>query len=285
MNAHALHAPTDNAGLRWTFSAAVILALHAALIAAGIGWYREQPPTGVEMPAIMIDMAPASAAPETQPMDVAPGPEMQQADEPTPPPPPPPPEPMAQAPVEEPVAPTPLVEKPEVEAPPEQKAEPAPEPTKITPEPPQAKPEPVKPKPVRAKVQKKQSETPPAPRTSAAPRAERKGRAAAAATAGAAAAAAALPSYRDRLAAHLQRYKQYPESAKSAGKQGVAMLSFTVGRNGQVLASRLAGSSGIRELDAETMAMIRRAQPLPAFPPEMTQASLSFTVPVRFSIR
>ena len=36
--------------------------------------------------------------------------------------------------------------------------------------------------------------------------------------------------------------------------------------------------------DAETMAMIRRAQPLPAFPPEVTQGSMSFTVPVRFAI-
>jgi protein TonB len=286
VNAYALHAPTDHAGWRWTVSAALILALHAGLIAAGVAWYREQPPTGTDMPAIMVDMAPASAAPETQPMDVAPGPEMQQADEPTPPP---TPEPMAQPPVEETIAPTPPVEKPVVEAPPEQKAEPAPpppepspEPAKVTPEPP--KPVPEKPKPVRAEV-KKPSETPPAPQTSAAPRAERIGRTAAAATAGAAAAAAALPSYRDRLAAHLQRYKQYPEAAKSAGRQGTAMLSFTVGRNGQVLGSRLAGSSGVAELDAETMAMIRRAQPLPAFPPEMTQASLSFTVPVRFSIR
>jgi protein TonB len=33
------------------------------------------------------------------------------------------------------------------------------------------------------------------------------------------------------------------------------------------------------------MAMIRRAQPLPSFPPEMTQSSASFTVPVRFFMR
>jgi protein TonB len=31
--------------------------------------------------------------------------------------------------------------------------------------------------------------------------------------------------------------------------------------------------------------MVRRAQPFPAFPPEMKQASMSFSVPVRFSIR
>jgi protein TonB len=94
-----------------------------------------------------------------------------------------------------------------------------------------------------------------------------------------------MPAYRDRLAAHLQRYKQYPAGARSAGAQGTAMLSFTVGRGGQVLRASLSRSSGHAELDAETLAMIRRAQPLPAFPPEMTQSSMSFTVPVRFAIR
>ena len=63
------------------------------------------------------------------------------------------------------------------------------------------------------------------------------------------------------------------------------MLSFTVSRTGGVLSARLAKSSGSSALDGETMAMIRRAQPLPSFPPEMTQSSASFTVPVRFFIR
>jgi protein TonB len=33
------------------------------------------------------------------------------------------------------------------------------------------------------------------------------------------------------------------------------------------------------------MAMIQRAQPLPAFPHDLPQASMNFTVPVRFAIR
>ncbi len=286
-NAFALHAPADRAGLRWTVSAIVIVAVHAGLIAGGIAWYRERPEPGSQIPAIMIDMAPANASPEVSQQDITPGPEMQQAEAPSEPP---PPEPVQQAVVEEQMGPTPQVEKPVVEAPPEQKIEPAPEPPPPEPvkiDPVKRKTEPVKPtpKPVRAEVKKKPSETPPAPRTSAPPRAERQAAAASAARSGAAAAAAALPSYRDRLAAHLQRYKEYPSQAKAAGQQGVAMLSFTVSRSGQVLGSRLAGSSGVAALDAETMAMIRRAQPLPAFPPEMTQASISFTVTVRLSIR
>ncbi|HMF50484.1 MAG TPA: TonB family protein, partial [Candidatus Saccharimonadales bacterium] len=185
--------------------------------------------------------------------------------------------------VQEQIAPTPPQEKPIVEAPPEQKTQPTPpepEPAKIVPDRP--KPVPVKPKPVRAEA-KKPAETTPAPRTSAAPRAERQAPAAAAMSAGAT--AAALASYNQLVAAHLQRFKQYPTGAKAAGQQGTSRLSFSLGRGGQVLASRLAGSSGHAALDAETLAMVRRAQPFPSFPPDMKQASMSFTVPVAFSIR
>jgi protein TonB len=276
MNEFALHAPSGRTGWRWVGSAIVIVAVHAGLIAAGLSWYREPDAGGAELPAIMVDMSPASAAPEVSQQDAAPGPEMQQAEAPSEPP----PEPVQPQQMEEQVAPTPPVEKPVVEAPPEQKIEPTPpppEPAKVTPEPPKPVPEPPKLKPVRTEVKKKPSDTPPAPRTTAPPRAERQA-AASAARAGAAAAAAALPSYRDRLNAHLQRYKQ----ASNDGKQGVATLSFTVSRSGQVLGSRISGSSGVPELDAATLALIRRAQPLPPFPPEITQASMSFSVPIRY---
>jgi len=52
-----------------------------------------------------------------------------------------------------------------------------------------------------------------------------------------------------------------------------------------VLAHRIARSSGFADLDAEVMAMIMRAEPLPAFPASMTAARLDLTVPIRFSLR
>lgn len=277
MNAFVLHDTSDQTGiLRWGTSAVSILALHAALIALGMAWYTQRPPPGITMPAIMVDMAPASSAPQPTPMDLAPGPVMQQADAS-------PPEPAKQEAVQEQIAPTPPQQKPEVEAPPEQKVQPTPpkpEPAKIVPDRPTAVP--VKPKPVRTDA-KKPAETTPAPRTTAAPRAERQAPAASAISAGAS--AAAIASYNQLVAAHLQRFKQYPPGAKAAGEQGVARLSFSLGRGGQVLASRLSGSSGHAALDGETLAMVRRAQPFPAFPPDMKQASMSFNVPVQFSIR
>lgn len=270
MNAGVLHAPAGSSGiLRWGASAAVVVALHAGLIALGIAWYAHTPPAGSPMATILVDLPPAStsASPEPQQMDVAPGPPMQQADAPAPPP-----EPPKQETVQEQIPATPPQDKPEVAAPPERKTESKPEPPK---------PVPVKPKHIETK---KPSDRPPAPRTTAAPRAERRAPLASA-RAGAAAGAAAALTYRERLAAHLRRFQEYPPAARAAGEQGTAMLSFTVNRNGRVLTSRLAGSSGHASLDAETLAMIRRAQPLPAFPPEMKQATVSFTIPVHFLLR
>jgi protein TonB len=283
MNAFVLHEFDDHAAMaRWSASAAIIVAIHAALIALGVAWYARSPPPGVALPTIMIDLAPASppAAPSVQPWDLPPGPEMQEAD-----PPPPPPEPPKQEAIQEQLAPTPPQENPVVEAPPEQKVEPSPpkpEPAKIVPSPP--KPVPAKPKPVRVET-KKPIDAVPAPRTSAAPKAERHASLTPSSAPAGANSAAALASYNQRVAAHLQRFKQYPSNARAAGEQGTSRLSFTLGRGGQVLGSRLAGSSGHPSLDGETLAMVRRAQPFPPMPPELKQASMSFSIPVQFSIR
>jgi protein TonB len=282
MNAVVLHEFDDRAAMaRWSASAAIIVALHAALIALGMAWYTHSPPPGVALPAIMVDLAPASApsAPNVQPLDLPPGPEMREAD-----PPPPPPEPPKQEAAQEQLAPTPPQENPIVEAPPEQKVQsppPKPELAKIVPD--QPKPVPAKPKPVRAEVRKPADA--PAPRSSAAPRAERQASLAPPSAAAGAMSAAALASYNQRVAAHLQRFKQYPSAARAAGEQGTSRLSFTLGRSGQVLGSRLAGSSGHPSLDGETLAMVRRAQPFPPMPPELKQTSMSFSIPVQFSIR
>ena len=276
MNAFALHDVSDHAGMRrWGTSGIAIVAAHAALIALFMNWYAQRPMPGVNLPAIMVDMAPVTSSPQPTPMDLAPGPVMQQADAS------PPEETTTQQTVMEEIAPTPPQEKPEVAAP-EQKPQPTPpkpEPAKIIPV---QKPVPLKLKVVRAEA-KRPSETRPAPRTTAAPRAERQAPVASAASPGAS--AATLASYRQIVAAHLQRFKQYPPGAKAAGQQGVARVSFTLGRGGNVVSSGLGGSSGHAALDAETVAMVRRAQPFPAFPPELKQGSMSFSAPVAFHIR
>ncbi|WP_440642847.1 energy transducer TonB family protein [Bradyrhizobium sp. PUT101] len=60
---------------------------------------------------------------------------------------------------------------------------------------------------------------------------------------------------------------------------------FTLSRSGQVTSSRLGGSSGVAAFDAQAMAMIRQASPFPPFPDEIKTGSMSFTIPVEFTVR
>lgn len=273
-NAFALYAPPgERETARWGLSAAVIVMLHVAAALLAMNWQRSQPEQGVSLPAIMIDMAPVTSAPQSTQDDVAPGPVMQQADAS-------PPEQVQQQVVEETIAPTPPQDKPDVVAPPEQKLEPTPakpEPAKIVP---LEKPAPVKPKVVRREA-KKPSDATPAPRTSAAPRAEREAPMASAQSAGAV--ASAIASYNQRIRAHLMRFHSYPTAG--GGQRGVARLSFTVSRSGQVTSSRLGGSSGVAAFDAQAMSMLRQASPFPPIPDEIKNGSMSFTIPVEFTVR
>jgi periplasmic protein TonB len=93
------------------------------------------------------------------------------------------------------------------------------------------------------------------------------------------------PSWQASLVRQLQRFKRYPASSQSRNEQGVVLLSFSLDRSGRVLARSIAKSSGYADLDNEVMAMIMRAEPLPPFPPSMTQPRIDLTVPIRFSLR
>lgn len=93
------------------------------------------------------------------------------------------------------------------------------------------------------------------------------------------------PSWQSSLVRQLQRYKRYPSEAQSRSEEGVVLLSFSLDRTGHVLAHHIVRSSGFADLDSEVMAMIKRAEPLPAFPASMPQPQLDLTVPIRFSLR
>jgi protein TonB len=49
--------------------------------------------------------------------------------------------------------------------------------------------------------------------------------------------------------------------------------------------SHIVQSSGFEALDAESIAMLARAQPMPRPPARLADSELSFVVPVRFNIR
>ena len=97
--------------------------------------------------------------------------------------------------------------------------------------------------------------------------------------------AQAIVSWKNNLAAHLERRKRYPRAAQIRGQQGVPWVSFTMNRLGNVLNAKLHRSSGVEILDREVLALVQRAQPLPIPPEHTPDSALIITVPVAFFIQ
>ncbi|MDB5734749.1 MAG: periplasmic protein TonB [Alphaproteobacteria bacterium] len=85
-----------------------------------------------------------------------------------------------------------------------------------------------------------------------------------------------------RLLGQLNRFKQYPRAARQAHIEGVVMLHFIMDADGKVTSFEIAKSSGRPILDAEALALIQRAQPLPAIPASYPSRTLDAIVPIEF---
>ena len=284
--------------LRWTLAIAVVVGAHGVAGWMLVTWQRAEAAMGAPPAALMIELAPLPVAPEAPPQEVAPGPEMVEAQ------PEPQPQPVLEKPPEpEPLPPEPVVEPPPVEPPPEPTPQPVvqPEPEIKIPElpqlpdaaavlappppPPPARPKTVERKPPPKKVVERRKpidqDKPPAERTTAPPRAQAQAAPTAAAPAEGAASvsAASRASWRGTLLAHLNRYKRFPGGANP----GTVQVAFSIDRSGRVLSARLVGGSGDAILDEEAVAMIRRASPVPAPPEGLGGGSIALSVPVKFS--
>jgi TonB family protein len=89
-------------------------------------------------------------------------------------------------------------------------------------------------------------------------------------------------SFLGRLLAQLNRFKQYPRSARQAHIEGVVQLHFVMDAQGKVISFEIAQSSGRPVLDSEALALIQRAQPLPALPADYPNRTLDAIVPIEF---
>jgi len=91
-------------------------------------------------------------------------------------------------------------------------------------------------------------------------------------------------SFLGKLLAQLNRFKQYPRAARQAHIEGVVMLHFVMDAQGRVLSFEIAKSSGRPVLYNEALALIQRAQPLPALPADFPTRTLDAVVPIEFSL-
>jgi periplasmic protein TonB len=94
----------------------------------------------------------------------------------------------------------------------------------------------------------------------------------------------AIPTWKLQVVGLLERHKRYPEAAQERNQHGTVELAFSLNRQGRVITSRIAKSSGSAALDEATLDLVRRAQPFPPPPPEMG-AEVNLTVPIRYNFR
>jgi protein TonB len=92
------------------------------------------------------------------------------------------------------------------------------------------------------------------------------------------------PSYLDRLAAAIERERDYPLQSRRQGHQGRVVLHLVIAASGRLLESRVAAGSGIEALDRAALGMVRRAT-LPPLAPALGAESAAFTVPIVFALR
>jgi protein TonB len=243
---------------RWAAAILFVLGAHAVLVAAYLYVAPQSGITGADVPVVMVEFAPEAAAPESE-ADLAPGPETfdsQATQQPQ----------IQQQAAEEPVIDLPPVPAPDpdIVIPPkqevvEEKKEDAPQPTQQT----------TVEQPSAQQVESVRQLT-------SNPKTEKRAEKAVAPRAGTTAARQAMVNYASTLSAHLQRFK------RPAKGRGTVVVTFTVNRSGKVVASSITKSSGSPAVDAEALAMIERAQPMPSFPPAITQSEEIFVQAIRF---
>ncbi|WP_020407132.1 energy transducer TonB [Hahella ganghwensis] len=277
------------------------LTLHAGLVAAGVYWYQENtspPPQGTPVAVAISQIGwsqpeiAQTPAPIEQPETVE-----QVADQP--------PTPVEDVPprVEE-VIPEPIAEPEVVETtpvPPEpevkQVTEPAPEPPQVveqskpeTPQPSDTQEQPEPPEEVVAEAK----ETPNTDTAESEEQLQKESSQLASSAPGVEESVATdAPVIDPRLeqeylaALHraLQKAMQYPRRAKRRRQEGVALVEFTVYREGKLEGIQLRESSGFPILDEAALDTVRSIKKFKPIPDQLAKNMLTLAIPIRFQLR
>ncbi|MCR6631883.1 MAG: energy transducer TonB [Magnetospirillum sp.] len=251
-----------HSALRWGGSLATVLAAHASAVAAFLDFTPppEPPPPQAVM---MVELAPNVAAPRSEKHDLTPGPQQERAR---------PQETTPETPPEKQQVKDKVVAKSEVALP--AKTQPKPKKRKTEP---QVTPVP-DPEPQEQRPPAEIATAPPAVAAPVAPTATAP-----------APGVATVPTpmnkdaWRSALMAHIQRHLRYPGIAQARRQEGVVWVQFAMTCQGKVLSSSIRQSSSVQVLDREALAVLARAQPLPA-PSDRADDHIELAVPVKFNL-
>lgn len=83
----------------------------------------------------------------------------------------------------------------------------------------------------------------------------------------------------------IEKRKRFPKAALAAGAEDDVILRLVIDREGKVVRAEIAKSRGNAALNAEVLALAKRAGPYPRPPASVAGATISMLVPVEFSIK
>jgi TonB family protein len=87
-------------------------------------------------------------------------------------------------------------------------------------------------------------------------------------------------TWQKEFIAHINRHKRYPSDRTQ--REAHIVVAFALDRTGHVVSASIAQSSGDTSFDNAALAMMRRADPVPAPPASVADEGLSFSLPVDF---
>jgi TonB family protein len=92
--------------------------------------------------------------------------------------------------------------------------------------------------------------------------------------------------YEQLISAWIQKFKVYPDEARTEGMEGETVIRIRIDRHGNIRYYVLEHSTGYPVLDHAAIDMIRRANPVPAVPNDYPRGDLmEFLIPVSFHLQ
>ena len=94
-----------------------------------------------------------------------------------------------------------------------------------------------------------------------------------------------IARWQRRVVVHLNRFKQYPGTARQARVEGNVQIVFRMDREGRVVERRVMTTSGAAMLDEAALEILKKAEPLPSPPPEMRGTTFELMLPIEYRVK
>jgi TonB family protein len=91
--------------------------------------------------------------------------------------------------------------------------------------------------------------------------------------------------YTTKIRQMIANAKTYPSKARDKGKQGKALVSFQIGKGGEIIKLLIESSSGHKVLDEAARMAVSNAEPFPPIPEKLNKKFAFLELPISFVLR